>query len=60
MVDVVNEGDKDLYVVLVKFMKVYKLFYKLLEVGDIFYSDVLKGEEGVQKFKYDIQKEVMC
>lgn len=40
-------------------MKAYKLFYKSLEVGDIPYSDALKGEEGVQKPKYDTQKEVM-
>lgn len=29
-------------------MKAYKLFYKSLEVGDIPYSDALKGEEGVR------------
>ena len=28
-------------------------------MGDIPYSDALKGEEGVQKPKYDTQKEVM-
>lgn len=41
-----NEGDKDSYAALAKFMKAYKLFYKSLEVGDIPYSDALKGEEG--------------
>ena len=59
MVDAANEGDKDSYAALAKFMKAYKLFYKSLEVGDIPYSDALKGEEGVQKPKYDTQKEVM-
>lgn len=59
MVDAANEGDKDSYAALAKFMKAYKLFYKSLEVGDIPYSDALKGEESVQKPKYDTQKEVM-
>ena len=46
MIDAANDGDKDSYAALAKFMKAYKLFYKSLEVGDIPYSDPLKGEEG--------------
>lgn len=59
MVAVADKDYKDSYLALAKFTKAYKLFYKSLEVGDIPYSDALKGEEGVQKPKYDTQKEVM-
>lgn len=47
------------YVGLYKFMKAYKLFNLTLKLGDIPYSEALKGEEGISKPKYDTQKEVM-
>jgi len=59
MIDFANENEKNAYMALAKFIKAYKLFYKSMEVGDIPYSDALKGEEGVLKPKYDTQKEVM-
>lgn len=59
MVEAADNEYKNSYMALGKFVKAYKLFYKSLQVGDIPYSDALKGEEGVQKPKYDTQKEVM-
>lgn len=59
MVHAADDSYKSAYEGLAKFMKAYKLFYKSLEVGDIPYSEALKGEEGIQKPKYDTQKEVM-
>ncbi|MGL4327958.1 MAG: SusD/RagB family nutrient-binding outer membrane lipoprotein [Tannerellaceae bacterium] len=59
MLEASSDIDKDSYTGLALFLKAYKLFYASLEVGDIPYSDALKGEEGVQKPKYDTQKDVM-
>lgn len=54
----VNENP-NAYFGLATFAKAYVLFYYSLEVGDIPYSDALKGEENVIKAKYDTQKQVM-
>lgn len=60
MVELAEEKDKAAYSGLAKFIKAYKLFWSSMDLGDIPYSDALKGEEGVMKPKYDTQKEVMC
>lgn len=59
MIDSANEGEQESYMALSKFVKAYKLFYKSMEVGDIPYSDALKGEDEIRNPKYDTQKEVM-
>ena len=60
MIEVAEEKDKDVYTALFKFLKAYKLFYLSLEVGDIPYSEALKGEtENIITPKYDTQKDVM-
>ncbi|MDL2282786.1 SusD/RagB family nutrient-binding outer membrane lipoprotein, partial [Parabacteroides sp. OttesenSCG-928-G06] len=37
----------------------YKLFYHSMRLGDVPYSEALRGEEGILKPKYDTQEEVM-
>lgn len=59
MVDLAGADDKNAYTGLGLFIKAYKLFYMSLDVGDIPYSEALKGEEGTVAPKYDTQKEVM-
>lgn len=59
MVEQATEAEKEAYTGLAKFVKAYKLFYHSLEVGDIPYKDILKGEEGILSPVYDTQKEVM-
>lgn len=46
------------YVGLFKFIKAFKLYALTMKMGDIPYSEALMGEEGVNKPKYDTQKEV--
>lgn len=60
MVDLASEEDYAAYFGLAKFVKAYTLFWSSMELGDIPYSDALKGVNGVIKPKYDTQKEVMC
>ena len=59
MVELAEEKDVAAYSGLAKFVKAYKLFWSSMDLGDIPYSDALKGEESVLKPKYDTQKEVM-
>lgn len=59
MIELAPEQDLEAYSGLAKFIKAYKLFYVSMDLGDIPYSDALKGEEGNTKPKYDTQKEVM-
>lgn len=59
MIEAAGEDDKNSYTALAKFIKAYKIFYISMQVGDVPYSDALKGEEGVQNPKYDTQKDVM-
>ncbi|MDR3269272.1 MAG: SusD/RagB family nutrient-binding outer membrane lipoprotein, partial [Tannerella sp.] len=59
MVELAADVDKEAYQGLALFIKAFRLFNKSLELGDIPYSEALKGEEGVINPKYDTQKEVM-
>lgn len=59
MIELALDADKEAYTGLGKFIRAYKIFYFSLEVGDVPYSDALKGEEGNLTPKYDTQKEVM-
>lgn len=59
MVELAEDYNQEAYIGLAKFVEAYKMYYLTMEVGDIPYSDALKGEEGGIKPKYDTQKEVM-
>ncbi|MDR1980918.1 MAG: SusD/RagB family nutrient-binding outer membrane lipoprotein [Tannerellaceae bacterium] len=59
MVELAADIDRDAYEGVALFIKAFRLFNTSLDLGDIPYSDALKGEEGVTKPKYDTQKEVM-
>lgn len=59
MVELAKDYNQEAYIGLAKFVEAYKMYYQTMEVGDIPYSDALKGEEGGIKPKYDTQKEVM-
>lgn len=59
MVELAEGYNQEAYIGLAKFVEAYKMYYLTMEVGDIPYSDALKGEEGGIKPKYDTQKEVM-
>lgn len=54
-----DEGVRNSYMGLGHFMRAYMFFGRTMEVGDIPYSEALKGEsEGNIKPRYDTQKEV--
>lgn len=54
-----TEEVKKSYQALAHFVKAYKFFQLSLKVGDVPYSEALKGEiEGFYKPKYDTQKEI--
>lgn len=59
MVELADEENRPAYEALALFVKSYKLFYYSMQLGDIPYSEALKGEEGNTKPKYDPQEEVM-
>ncbi|GHT20420.1 hypothetical protein AGMMS4957_07260 [Bacteroidia bacterium] len=59
MVELAADIDKEAYRGLALFIKAFRLFDLSLSLGDIPYSDALKGEEGATKPKYDTQKDVM-
>lgn len=59
MVELASEIDKDAYQGLALFIKVFRLFDTTMALGDIPYSEALKGEEGNTKPKYDTQKDVI-
>lgn len=58
MVELASDIDKEAYQGLALFIKVFRLYDTTISLGDIPYSDALKGEEGNIKPKYDTQKEV--
>lgn len=59
LIELSASQNPDAYLGLATFVKAYSLYYVSMEVGDIPYSDALKGEEGGIKPKYDTQKDVM-
>ena len=59
MVELASDIDKDAYQGLALFLKAFRLYDVSMALGDIPYSDALKGEAGVIRPKYDTQKEVM-
>lgn len=58
MAELAPENMKDAYEGLALFLKAYTLFDITLSVGDIPYTEILKGDEGVFTPKYDTQKDV--
>lgn len=59
MVELAEEKDKAAYEALALFIRSYKIFYFSMQLGDVPYSEALKGEEGLVKPKYDTQESVM-
>lgn len=59
MEELAPEKDKNSYRALGLFLKSYRLFSYTLNVGDIPYSEILQGKEGVLTPKYDSQKSVL-
>lgn len=56
----INDPDNKSYVALNHFVRAYHFYYLSMWVGDIPYTDALKGEsEGLFDIKYDTQKDVM-
>ena len=53
-----NEKAKNSYTALGHFIRVWKFFDLTMRVGDIPYSESMKGEEGVEYPAYDSQKSV--
>jgi hypothetical protein len=59
MIEASPEGDiKNSYTALGKFMRAYKFYNSTIRMGDIPYSDALKGQQGIIAPKYDAQKAV--
>ncbi|WP_242206642.1 SusD/RagB family nutrient-binding outer membrane lipoprotein [Aestuariivivens insulae] len=57
--DIFDQGIVNSYKALGHFMRAYNVFNLTMRVGDIPYSEALKGEdEGILKPKYDTQKDV--
>ena len=57
MVELASDIDKEAYQGLALFIQVFRLYDTTMSLGDIPYSDALKGEEGnIAKPKYDTQK----
>lgn len=59
MIELSKDYNPEAYIALAKFVEAYKMYYLTMEVGDIPYSDALKGEAGGVKPKYDTQKDVL-
>lgn len=59
MVELAEEKDKVAYEALALFIRSYQIFYFSMKLGDVPYSEALKGEEGLVKPKYDTQESVM-
>lgn len=59
MVELAEDKDKNAYEALALFIRSYKIFYFSMQLGDVPYSEALKGEEGLVKPKYDTQESVM-
>lgn len=58
MADLAPEGQEEAYQGLALLFKAYRLYNQTIAVGDIPYSEILKGDEGLYKPKYDTQKEI--
>lgn len=59
MVESADPSFYDAYKGLALFTKAFRMYYTTMQVGDIPYSEAMKGEsEGIIKPKYDTQKEV--
>lgn len=58
MASLAPESTKDAYEGLALFLKAYRLFDMTLSVGDIPYTEILNGKDGVFTPKYDKQKDV--
>lgn len=58
MADLAPEGYEEAYGGLALLLKAYVLFNHTLEVGDIPYTEILQGEQGVLTPSYDTQKDV--
>ena len=58
MAELAPESNKSAYEGLAALLKAYVLFNHTLEVGDIPYSQILQGEEGLLTPVYDTQKDV--
>ena len=59
MVELAKGQNEKAYQALNKFVKAFTVFYVSMEVGDVPYSDALKGETGNVTPRYDAQKLVM-
>lgn len=59
MVESVSDDNVNAYDGLAHFIKVYKIFYMSMEMGDLPYEEALQGELGLVRPKYNTQKEVM-
>ncbi len=59
MVELAADIDKDAYEGLALFIKAFRLYDTTMALGDIPYSEAMKGEEGNTRPKYDTQKEVI-
>lgn len=59
MIELAEEKDRAAYEGLALFIKSYKIFYMSMQLGDVPYSEALKGEEGLVKPKFDTQESVM-
>ncbi|MDR6197702.1 SusD/RagB family nutrient-binding outer membrane lipoprotein [Siphonobacter sp. SORGH_AS_0500] len=61
MIGYAQEGtEKNAYTALGKFIRAWKFYSLTMQVGDIPYSDALKGESDVIAPKYDSQKDVFA
>lgn len=58
MAELAPEGYEEAYSGLASLLKAYVLFNHTLEVGDVPYTEILKGEEGLLTPVYDTQKDV--
>lgn len=58
MAELANEQDKKAYEALALLLETYRLYNYTISVGDIPFTDILKGKEGVLTPKYDTQKDV--
>ena len=52
MADLAPEGQEEAYQGLALLFKAYRLYNQTIAVGDIPYSEILKGDEGLYKPKY--------
>ncbi|MDR3269678.1 MAG: SusD/RagB family nutrient-binding outer membrane lipoprotein [Tannerella sp.] len=59
MINLATEGGyRNSYTALGHVVRVYRFYEKTIQMGDIPYSEAMKGDEGIYYPKYDTQKEV--